>query len=151
MTHIVTPVLLDVETYLKGQRQQPRLVLWAFGGALDQDLTDACGSTRFTFQPDQRVVAFLKERGQAQGNDPIFDVIVRYAIDADGQATVDGRSMSLQQLLDDIRAPYQDRSTCSRPAMRRSAASWRTCHDFYVRMMPLDELQEGGPMHGYAT
>lgn len=103
MAHIVTPVHIDVEQYLKGQRRQSRIALWSFGGTIDQDITDACGSTRFTFQPGQRVIVFLKERGQVQGNDPVFDVITRYAISSDGQATVDDRIVPVQQLLDEIR------------------------------------------------
>lgn len=105
-TIIVTPVELEVEQYVKGQRPQSQLLLWAFGGTIGQDVTDACGSDAFTFKEGQRVVVFLEEENIAngKGNAPIFGVIVRYAITAADQATVDGRSVPFQQLIVGIRA-----------------------------------------------
>lgn len=104
MAHIVTPVQFEVQEYLKGQLQQSRLLLWSFGGTIANDVTDACGSTQFTFQPGQQVIVFLKKRGPAPGQAPVFDVVTRYAIGSDGQAVVNDRSLPVQQLLDHIRA-----------------------------------------------
>ena len=108
---IFTPVIVQVERYLKGSRPQPQIHLFANGGTVGQDAVRFSGPMTFTFHEGERVVVFLKEdpRNPAAPDGAPFWRLVdqRYLIDQDDRATDGVRTVPLQQLLDEIAAAQQ--------------------------------------------
>lgn len=92
-----------MEQYLKGTRPEPSITLWAFGGTIGRDTIDLCGSTETIFEVGQRVVVFLKQRTFPRSEEPLFDVVARYTVQANNEATTDYHTIPLPQLFDEIR------------------------------------------------
>lgn len=100
---IITPVDVAVEQYLKGTGPEAPITLWAYGGTVGRDTVDMCGSTYQIFEAGQRVVVFLKSRGVTTSGEQLFDVVARFTVEANNEATTDGYTIPLPQLLDEIR------------------------------------------------
>lgn len=101
---IFTPVLIDVETYLKGQRLQTQLTLFALGGIVGQDWVEvASPGGVYTFREGERVIVFLSGPHQAPSAGEYWSIAERYTIAADGQATNGLRRVPLDQLVGEIR------------------------------------------------
>ncbi len=105
---IFTPVVVQVERYLKGSRPQPQVHLFANGGTVGRDSVRYSGPVTYTFREGERVVVFLQEDQldpAAPDGGPFWLLIdQRYLIDRGDQATDGVRTISLQQLLDEIAA-----------------------------------------------
>jgi hypothetical protein len=101
---IFTPVLIEVEQYLKGQQPQRILHLFAYGGTVDRDQATR-GLADLPFREGERVVVFLVEPPRdfpALNGNPLKDAIEHYTVAPDGSATDGYRTVPLQQLLDEI-------------------------------------------------
>ncbi|HEX5505377.1 MAG TPA: hypothetical protein VFW96_22355 [Thermomicrobiales bacterium] len=102
---IYTPVLVDVEQYLKGQQPQSQLLLYAFGGQVGQDVAQRKPDSLYTFHDGERVVLFLSERShepRSLNGNPFWDVLEHYTITQDGAATNYYRRVPLAQLRAEI-------------------------------------------------
>lgn len=115
---IYTPVLVQVEAYLKGTQPQPRVFIFSNGGVVGQDSVTYGGRGNRTFREGERVVVFLNERvpSTSQGTEPAVDgvplwnpVSAHYVVASDGLATDGFRAVPLQQLLAEIAAAQQQR------------------------------------------
>lgn len=100
---IITPVEVAVEQYVKGTGPKASITVWAFGGTIGRDTIDLCGSTQTIFEEGQRVVVFLQQRTFPKSEEPLFDVVARFTVGANNEATTDGYTIALPQLLDEIR------------------------------------------------
>lgn len=108
---IATPVLVEVEQYLKGQQPQRQLIVFAPGGTIGQDrvAVNLNGRDQFAFREGERVVVFLDERlrgsARTSNGSPLWNPLSGYyTVNEDGQATNGFRTVPLQQLLDEIAA-----------------------------------------------
>src|SRR5207237_7430973 len=100
---IYTPVLVEVEQYLKGGQPQRQLLVYAIGGTVGQDWI-ALSDGSATFQEGERVVLFLSGRvGEPLANSgrPLWDIYERYTV-IENMATNSYRTLPLQQLLDEV-------------------------------------------------
>jgi hypothetical protein len=93
---IFTPVLIEVETYLKGQ-QQLQLLLYAPGGRVGQDVI-RYEPNDFTFRNSERVIMYLTKWDRLIDNKELWNIIDRYTISSNGQAVNSQRELPLQQL-----------------------------------------------------
>lgn len=100
---IITPVEVSVEQYLKGTGPEASITLWAYGGTIGRDTIDHCGDTQSIFEVGQRVVVFLQQRTFPKSEEPLFSVNSRFTVGANNEATTDGYTIALPQLLDEIR------------------------------------------------
>lgn len=105
--YIFTPVLLQVETYLKGRQLQTELTLLAFGGRVGQDSVTWESDRDKIFQEGERVVVFLERarpahRIEVLDNRSLFWPLERYTIQEDSYATNRHSKLPLQQLLSEI-------------------------------------------------
>lgn len=100
---IFTPVLVEVERYLKGHGGA-QLYLWVNGGKIGQDEVFYSG----TFYPPpegEQVVLFLRELSQASvrvDGAALYYAIDDYRVTAEGRAVNRSQEIPLQQLLDQI-------------------------------------------------
>ncbi len=105
---IFTPVIVQVERYLKGTRSQPEVQVFANGGTVGQDWVRYNGPMTFTFHEGEHIVVFLKEdqlNPHSSDGFPFWRLVdQRYLIDRDNRATDGVRTIPLQQLLDEIAA-----------------------------------------------
>lgn len=105
---ISTPVIVQVERYLKGSRPQPQVHIFANGGTVGQDWVRYSGPWTFTFHEGERVVVFLKEdqlNPPAPDGSPFWRLVDQhYLIDGNDRATDGTHTIPLQQLLDEIAA-----------------------------------------------
>jgi hypothetical protein len=104
---IFRPVLLEVEQYLKGQRPQQQLMLFAVGGQIGQDSFVIEPDYLYSFQEGERVVLFLKPYqgpvDKAQAHRPFYYPMERYTITPEGHAENYYRTVPLEELLTEIR------------------------------------------------
>ena len=56
---IYTPIVVEVERYLKGEQPMLQLGVFARDGRIGQDRMDYCGDTRYIFGQGERVVLFM--------------------------------------------------------------------------------------------
>ena len=106
---IFTPVLIQVESYLKGEQSHSELLLLAIGGTVGQDTVGLCGDKSNTFHTGERVVLFLNparptDQINAIGGRPLWRASERYTLTPDRNVTNGYSKLSLQQLLDEIKA-----------------------------------------------
>ncbi len=103
---IFRPVLVDVDTYLKGSGQSTVMVM-ALGGKIGQDET-VWGNDTHKFHVDDPVILFLNDEGvnpdlKIDGYSPLM-VTARYLISSDSTSATDGeqRTIPLEDLLDEV-------------------------------------------------
>ena len=103
---IYTPVVVEVERYLKGAATGGQLYLFALGGRVGGDSVTMGDGLMHLFE-GERVVVFLRERDrqpQAYDGSPLWTVVNHYTVAEDGSARNFYQRMALQQLLDEIAA-----------------------------------------------
>lgn len=101
---IFTPVLIAVEQHLKGQPTAGEVLLYALGGTVGQDSVNWSADDFYTFHEGEQVVIFLAGSNKGLNGSPLWNIVARYTITADGQAINHYGSMPLQQLVSTIRA-----------------------------------------------
>jgi len=100
---IYTPVLIKVETDVKGLGIQQQLYLYAWGGAIGQDSATWQLDAMYQFKEGERAVLFLNERGQLLNNSPLWSINEHYTIDTKDNADNGYQSLPLQKLLEQIK------------------------------------------------
>ncbi|MBA3946679.1 MAG: hypothetical protein H0X37_19210 [Herpetosiphonaceae bacterium] len=107
--NIYTPVLVDVEQYLKGERPQKQLQLFAFGGKIGQDSFTMEPTSLYQFHRGERVVIFLNEQFQhlVLNGRPLWNVSEHYTITPDNHAVNYDRNIPVAQLLSEIHQVQQ--------------------------------------------
>ncbi|MGN6361759.1 MAG: hypothetical protein ACTHNK_15350 [Thermomicrobiales bacterium] len=113
---IFTPVLVEVEQYVRGAQPARTLLLAADGGQVGPDRfwpSTIDGYQIDEFHVGARMIVFLNQPNgllQAIGSTTLWQAPFRYSITADGMVTVrakesfDRRTIPLRQLLDEIAA-----------------------------------------------
>ncbi len=116
---IITPVLVEVEQYLKGEQPQRSLLLSVQGGMVGQDCDAPApvdGYTMDSLGVGDRAVVFLQEPSgsvPALNGTPLWRAPFRYMVGPDSAVRVREitsfarRTIPLQQLLDEIAAAQQ--------------------------------------------
>ncbi len=106
---ISTPVLVEVEHYLKGPQPEQRLLIFAPGGKVGQDGVEVwlSGRLQYQYREGERVVVFLDQRpyGSARtldGRALWQPLSTHYVVGADEQASDGFHTLPLQQLLAEI-------------------------------------------------
>jgi hypothetical protein len=103
---IYTPVLIEVEQYLKGGQSQREVLIFGSGGVVGEDSFEDRGGGLITFQEGERVLLFLDERvrnGVTLNGAPLWrQVSTHYRLTPDGQATNGYHTLPLQQLFGEI-------------------------------------------------
>lgn len=106
---IFRPVLVGVDTYVKGSIKQPELQIMAFGGSVGQDTVEWSGDDLYTFKEGQRVILFLNRGGdmsriQANTRLPLWQVVEHYTVQTDGNASNSYETLPVTRLLKDIKS-----------------------------------------------
>lgn len=105
--YIFTPVLVTIDTYVKGKPLQAEILLKAIGGTVGRDIVETNQIDLSTFREGERVVLFLGEtelvdRVQMVDRRPLWRVRERYTVKGDGTAMNSHVSLPLQQLISEI-------------------------------------------------
>lgn len=107
---IYTPVIMRVETYLKGAQPQPQVQILVNGGVVGQDSITYGGRGNHAFREGERVVVFLNDRviPTSRGEAPTLNgapfwnpVAPHFVVGQDGMATDGFSTLPLQQVLDE--------------------------------------------------
>lgn len=104
---IFRPVLIEAEEYLKGQRPERQLHIFAWGGVVGQDSARREPDAMDEYREGERVVVFLKAHNSSnheaalQGQQ-FWNTMEHYTITADGQAANYYGTIPLQQLRSEI-------------------------------------------------
>lgn len=107
---IYTPVRVEVERYLKGERSESQLLIFALGGVVGKDSVEARVSDVNVFQEGQRVIVFLVDKNLKLDGVPLWSIVERYTLTDDGQAVNSLHSLPLTELLDEVYAALQPES-----------------------------------------
>lgn len=109
---IFTPVRVDVEQYLKGERPEREFFVYSPGGTVGSDSVRREPTARHPLRPGARVLMFLEPRRRTPtllDARPLWDIVGvdYYILSADGRAMNVYRDVPLQQLLSEIIAARQ--------------------------------------------
>lgn len=104
---IYTPVEIEIEQWLKGERPESELVIFALGGVIGQDSVESRVSDVNVFHQGQRVIVFLADRGLKLDAAPLWSIVERYTLTGDGQAVNSLHILPLAELLDEVYAALQ--------------------------------------------
>lgn len=103
---IFTPVMLEVEQYIKGVQPQRVMFIYAPGGTVGQDKVEYVGRHNYTFHEGDRVVIFADENtrnGVRQDGNPLWRLVTHHYTATAGGLWTDGfRTVPLEQLLNEI-------------------------------------------------
>lgn len=101
------PMVFEVEEYLRGQQPQRTLLISLFGGSVGRDSVTFSMDDRYEFQEGQRYLVYLSPLARGKGQSPVdgpkWDLVDRYILTSDGQATNVLESVPLEQLREEIR------------------------------------------------
>jgi len=101
---IYTPVLIDVDLFIKGIQNQQTMMLFAWGGIVGSDVAKVSADDIYIFNQGERVVVFLNKQKNSINNEPVWTIVEHYNIDSQDNASNGYQSIPLQKLLDDIRS-----------------------------------------------
>lgn len=101
------PMVFEVEEYLLGQQPQRTLLISLLGGSVGRDSVTFTMDDRYEFVEGQRYLVYLsplaRGKGQSPADGPKWDLVDRYILTPDGQATNVLESVPLAQLREEIR------------------------------------------------
>ncbi|MBI3977069.1 MAG: hypothetical protein HY331_02675 [Chloroflexi bacterium] len=106
---IITPVVFQVEEYLKGPQPARTLVLRVWGGTVDGDVYEGVGPVQALKQKGRRFVVYLQP---SQADPTKWWLPTRAAVlHPDGTFVVPGSSQKQPERLDDLRAAIRAQAT----------------------------------------
>lgn len=104
---IYTPILIQVETVVKGLEIQPQLLLYAWGGTVDKDVVTWVLDDMYTFKQGDHVVVFLNPREQLLDGTSLWTINEHYTVRRDGKADNGYHILPLQDLIDKVKSSVQ--------------------------------------------
>jgi hypothetical protein len=99
---IMTPVLIEVEQFLRGSQSQTEILIYAVGGFVEPDEVKYTSDDLYEFIAGERVVVFIRDRGAKVGDNPRLEVVERYTVWPDETVSNTYRTLTLKELLQEI-------------------------------------------------